>query len=187
MIQRAARQARFGFFGKIPSRGDFVRARLPRLLVEAWDGWLQRVMPAAERELGRRWNTAWQVAPVWRFALPAGQCGPRPLLGLWLPSVDRVGRRFPLMIAAETMAGDGSDDLLLDAAEQIGRDAVAHDLTPDAMLSCLDAAEPSGRRPEAACAVAGRWWSDGGPLVEAAALRLTDLPDAPTFTAMLHR
>ena len=26
-------------------------------------------------------------------------CGPAPLLGLWMPSIDKVGRHFPLMIA----------------------------------------------------------------------------------------
>ncbi len=39
-------------------------------------------------------------APIWRFLLPAGACGAQAALGVWLPSVDRVGRQFPLALCA---------------------------------------------------------------------------------------
>ena len=172
-----------GFFGKIPSRGDFVRAGLSRPLVEAWDRWMQQVLHEAERRLGTVWEAAWQVAPVWRFELPAGHCGPRPVLGLWLPSVDRAGRRFPLMIAAEAAANDAA---FLDQAEQVGREAIAYDLTPEAMLARLDTLAPPGCD-GAPDRTRGRWWSEGGPQAAAATLTLDGLPDAAGFAGMLHR
>src|ERR1700753_3291837 len=42
---------RIGFFGKLPSRGDFVRMYLSRAIVTAWDQWLQSVMPEAQAHL----------------------------------------------------------------------------------------------------------------------------------------
>src|SRR4051794_39585251 len=117
MTERQTADAAVGFFGKIPSRGDFVHAGLSSGFVRAWDGWLQRVMAEARRTLGETWPDLWHVAPVWRFALPPGQCGGQPVLGLWMPSVDRVGRAFPLTLAAEP---GGRGDAFLDAAERIG-------------------------------------------------------------------
>src|SRR3954453_18054210 len=55
-----------GFFGKLPVRGDFVRAGLPHAFVAPWDAWLQRVLPAALTALADDWLNA----PVWRFRLP---------------------------------------------------------------------------------------------------------------------
>ena len=40
------------------------------------------------------------MAPIWRFALAPGVAGPLPMLGVMMPSVDRVGRQFPLTLAA---------------------------------------------------------------------------------------
>src|SRR5690242_17623822 len=88
-----------GFFGKIPSRGDFVRAGLPGGFVRPWDEWLQLVMAGSRVRLGSDWLPAWMEAPVWRFLLPAGICGPDPVLGVWMPSVDLAGRHFPLTLA----------------------------------------------------------------------------------------
>ena len=104
-----------GFFGKLPSRGDFVRGSLSRAVAAPWDRWLQSVMPDAQARLGERWSGVWHAAPGWRFAFEPGVCGPQPLAGVWLPSMDRVGRTFPLMIAAQVA---GLDDAFLDLAER---------------------------------------------------------------------
>ena len=37
-------------------------------------------------------------ASAWRFVCAAGACGPEPVIGLMVPSVDRVGRYFPLTL-----------------------------------------------------------------------------------------
>ena len=39
-------------------------------------------------------------APIWRFSLSPGLCGARGMAGIMMPSLDRVGRRFPSCIAA---------------------------------------------------------------------------------------
>src|SRR5439155_21328721 len=67
--------AAIGFCGKLPARGDFVTAGLPRRFTEAWHDWLQRVLAASRRALGEDWLAAWLEAPVLRFALSPGTCG----------------------------------------------------------------------------------------------------------------
>jgi type VI secretion system protein ImpM len=173
---------RVGFFGKVPARGDFVRAGLSREATGIWDEWLQRVLPAAEAQLGAVWSSAWSVAPVWRFALPPGQLGPHCMLGLWLPSVDRAGRQFPLMIAAE---GAVDDDTFLDHAEQAGREAITFDVAPKALLHRLHAVVPLHSVPRSESAP-GRWWTEGGPFVRAKAFEQHGLPAAVPFVGMLY-
>ncbi len=89
-----------GFYGKIPDLGDFVCRRLPkRPFVEVWDAWLQNVIAQSKTDLGDQWLDIYLTSPVWRFALSENICGPTPWMGVMIPSVDKVGRYFPLTIA----------------------------------------------------------------------------------------
>lgn len=87
-----------GFFGKVSSHGDFVTRRVPRAFLDVWDDWLQKGIGAARGTLGPEWMECYMVGPVWRFALGPDVCGDHPWVGLWMPSVDRVGRQFPLTV-----------------------------------------------------------------------------------------
>ena len=90
-----------GFYGKLPSHGDFVRRRISDAFVDAWDGWLRQCLPASRTTFGSRWLEIYLTSPAWRFACAAGACGPAPVIGLMAPSVDQVGRYFPLTIVTE--------------------------------------------------------------------------------------
>jgi type VI secretion system protein ImpM len=89
-----------GFFGKLPVMGDFVTRRLPLALVEKWDSWLQDGLARSRELLGEQWLKAYLVAPVWRFCLQPGVVDAGAWCGLMFPSVDRVGRYFPLAMFA---------------------------------------------------------------------------------------
>lgn len=93
-----------GLYGKLPSHGDFLRRRTSDAFVSAWDAWLQDCMAASRTALGNRWLDVYLTSPVWRFAAEGGACGPVPVVGVVVPSVDRVGRYFPLTIVAELPA-----------------------------------------------------------------------------------
>lgn len=91
---------RAGLYGKLPARGDFVTFGLPRSFVEPWDGWLQTAVAASRDRLGADWLACYLTAPVWRFALAPGACGPMAAAGVLIPSVDAVNRHFPLAVCA---------------------------------------------------------------------------------------
>lgn len=93
-----------GFFGKLPSLGDFVSRELPSTFIKPWDGWLQRAVTCSRQQLGEHWLEVYLVSPMWRFALNAQVCGPEPWAGVVMPSVDRVGRYFPLTVAVPLSA-----------------------------------------------------------------------------------
>lgn len=94
-----AAQRGAGFHGKLPARGDFLTSNLPRSFVDPWDAWLQAGMAASREQLGERWLSIYLESPIWRFVLSPGACGPWPWAGVLMPSVDKVGRYFPLTIA----------------------------------------------------------------------------------------
>lgn len=89
-----------GFYGKLPTHGDFLRRRTTDAFVSAWDAWLQAGMAASQAALGERWLDVYLTSPAWRFACAAGACGPAPVVGVLVPSIDRVGRYFPLTVVA---------------------------------------------------------------------------------------
>ncbi|MBD9354525.1 type VI secretion system-associated protein TagF [Methylomonas albis] len=93
-----------GFFGKVPGLGDFVSRRLPRHFIEPWDQWLQASMRSSQETLGDTWLSLFLVSPIWRFALSPGVCGTSAWAGVMMPSVDRVGRYYPLTLAQAVTA-----------------------------------------------------------------------------------
>ena len=95
-----------GFYGKLPCRGDFLQRRAPQDFVDTWDAWLQESLHALRTRLEDRWLDIYLTGPVWRFALSAGVCGAGPYIGILVPSVDRVGRYFPLTVVARLAPED---------------------------------------------------------------------------------
>lgn len=84
----------------MPSLGDFFRIDAPRSFVEPWDIWLQTGIQQVRHALGADWQDLYMSAPIWRFSLSAGIAGPDAMMGIVMPSVDRVGREFPLTLMA---------------------------------------------------------------------------------------
>jgi type VI secretion system protein ImpM len=90
-----------GFYGKLPSHGDFLRRRVDDDFLRVWDEWLQQSLAASRSALGNDWLDIYLTSPVWRFACDAGVFGRKGFAGVIAPSVDRVGRYFPLTIVFE--------------------------------------------------------------------------------------
>ena len=103
--QPAVQGAAPGWYGKIPATGDFVVRRLPVDFREAWDRWLQQSLDGARERLGAQWQESYLSMPAWHFLLSAGMLTPEAWAGVMVPSVDAVGRQFPLTIASRLPGG----------------------------------------------------------------------------------
>lgn len=88
-----------GWYGKLPALGDFSARRLPPEFVARCDDWLSRGIQASRAQLGERWLHTYLTAPIWRFAWSPGLAGTNWWVGVLMPSVDNVGRYFPLIVA----------------------------------------------------------------------------------------
>lgn len=96
---------RTGIFGKLPNKRDFVAINLPHPFLAVWEDWLQSSVAASRQQLGARWTDLFLAAPIWRFWLGRDICG-AAATGAFMPSVDGVGRYFPLCICACAEAGE---------------------------------------------------------------------------------
>ncbi|MGR9106235.1 MAG: type VI secretion system-associated protein TagF [Gammaproteobacteria bacterium] len=110
-----------GFYGKFPVRGDFVARNLPMEFIKPWDEWLQSSIAASREQLGATWLQHYLTSPLWRFVLSTGLCGGASWAGVIMPSVDRVGRYFPLTVAALVKESRGLPDLLCSASNWFDR------------------------------------------------------------------
>lgn len=88
-------------FGKIAGLGDFVRTPNPGEEMLAFEAWLTRAMETAEAKSNSfrdKFAAAGAYGFVWSAALDKKNRG--MLAGVLHPSVDAVGRRYPVVIAA---------------------------------------------------------------------------------------
>jgi type VI secretion system protein ImpM len=121
-----------GWFGKLSCLGDFGSRRLPPELTRTCDEWLSRSVASSRAQLGERWLDAYLTAPVWRFAWGPGVVNPQWWVGALMPSVDKVGRYFPLLVAKATFIPPTSPRALAQLD-------VWFDQVVTAMLATLDA------------------------------------------------
>lgn len=155
-----------GFFGKLPTTGDFVWRGLPDGFRRHWDAWLTRHIAPLQRK-------GWAFPPGGlRFRLPSGG---RLAVGVILPSQDSADRLFPLslLLIAEADLTPVQIDPWCDAALALQPAT----LPPEALWQALDALPA----PVPAGPVNGppQLWSIGHPILTA------DAPDAGAAIARL--
>ena len=121
-----------GFYGKLPSHGDFLRRRVSDAFVSAWDPWLQECLASTRTALGDSWLDIYLTSPAWRFGCAAGALGPSPVVGVMVPSVDRVGRYFHLALVAELPA---DTDLIVAATKAVTFFEAAEELAIDTLAA----------------------------------------------------
>jgi type VI secretion system protein ImpM len=109
-----------GWYGKLPSLGDFASRRLTQQFVATWDTWLQHAMTASRASLGPSWLEVYMNSPIWRFVLLPGVIGDTLWGGIMMPSVDKVGRHFPLTIAVAIADRPGCMAALMGARDWYG-------------------------------------------------------------------
>ena len=91
------------WFGKLPGMGDFAQRRLTPDFLKLWDDWLQQNLRRL-RDQRDDWVAHYLEAPLWYFALGCDIVNANPWVGILMPSVDSVGRYFPLTLATELQA-----------------------------------------------------------------------------------
>jgi type VI secretion system protein ImpM len=93
-----------GLYGKLVAKRDFIAVDLPAGFLQKWEPWLQGAVTGANLKLGSNWQSTFFTAPIWRFWLGREVLG-FPALGVLMPSVDGVGRQFPLCLVAPAPEG----------------------------------------------------------------------------------
>lgn len=194
------------WYGKLPALGDFASRRLDPWAIEAWDDWLSRGL-AGWRAQDPAWLEAYLAGPCWRFLLSPAALSPQApaMAGALLPSVDRVGRYYPLLLVhtlpawplplatlagvwgwlgplGEAAAGAMLDDWSVDQLEQ----ALAGLGLPEPADGEETLPLPAWVPPLALGAAAGTtwWWCDDGA-GRAAGIAAPGLPEGDAFRHLI--
>jgi len=156
-----------GWFGKLPALGDFTGRELPLALREHLHDWFAQGMGQLTRRHGDHWKAAYQLAPVWHFAMNAQLWDTRPLIGCLAPSMDRIGRCSPILALRSVEAANLPEQLpphsrWLYQVEALLRQAIRNDLTVDAIQPELEAALATDTHKQAEGDTAGDILADLG-------------------------
>lgn len=164
-----------GWYGKVPGLGDFASRRLPSEFIQPWDEWLQEGLAATRAVLAEGWLDCYLTMPIWRFVLLPGVLGPNGWAGVLMPSVDRVGRQFPLTLALALPSPAAAAHMVFDGA-------IWFDSLESAALSALDMERDASDLDLAlaACALA----PPDGPELDAAAGGMRGLPPGTEFSVL---
>jgi type VI secretion system protein ImpM len=84
-----------GYFGKLPSRGDFVKASENPALLKILDDWLAQAMDLLSADA--RWKLTYDALPPMHFAFIGPRRG-RAIAGHIAASSDASSRRFPFLM-----------------------------------------------------------------------------------------
>lgn len=132
-----------GWYGKLPTLGDFATRRLPPEFVEPWDAWLAQGLAAWKAD-DEGWLDAYEAGPAWRFIAAPGVLAPAKLARAWagvlLPSQDRVGRHFPFTVALPVAPDSAHAALLLhwlQHAAGLAREAFEQEWSADEVDAAL--------------------------------------------------
>lgn len=136
-----------GYFGKLPSHGDFINRYLPNTFINPWDQWLQETMIACKESLPENWIATYMTMPVYRFALSPGICGETAWVGILMPSRDYSGRLFPFTMAVPLLPNEisttqtpSSHDVWLKKLQTIALTTLTPDFTQDRLTDAFDQA-----------------------------------------------
>lgn len=146
-----------GWYGKLPSLGDFASRRLTPEWIAQWDGWLAEGLHQLREIAPDTWLNDYLASPAWRFALLPGSLpdgsGEGLRVGVMIPSVDRVGRYFPLVVISPPLQRptDGAQVAALwhwaGQIEEIAVNALHEDWTAEALDAALADTPPPAVAP----------------------------------------
>lgn len=95
-----------GWLGKLPAVGDFVSRGLDQDLQNTLYQWISQGMRTLSSQAPEDWQQAYLVTPVWHFAINAGIWNIHAVQGCFAPSLDKIGRYSPLLIARSFDSND---------------------------------------------------------------------------------
>ena len=136
-------EQQIGLYGKLPAYGDFITRNLPSSFVTSWDEWLQHFISGSQEQMGDDWLDIYLTSPIWRFVLSPGVIDQNMWAGLMMPSVDRVGRYFPISLVQPFASSVSPVKFILeqkewfDAVEANGLTALDGSIDADELIAAV--------------------------------------------------
>lgn len=142
--------AGFHLYGKLPAHGDFISRGMDRKQETAIDACLTKTLEIAQDKWGADFEEIYFAAQPWLFASDTGTA-------IIIPSIDKVGRKFPLYLASlkaivlqflydatiEAISENHEADRLLQTLSNAPTREHASPDEPDASWFCIDPNAPT--------------------------------------------
>lgn len=194
-----------GWHGKLPSVSDFASRRMDARLVDLWDQWISAGLAKMRSDDEAHWVDAYLASPTWRFVSGPGFF-PAPFhifawAGVLMPSVDRVGRYYPLTLTAplseipRRVEHQASLWRWLRRLEDTAIQALEEDWPIEALeIELFQLGLPQLQAGDAAAAQPGEPWHPGAgvaefldPAATASCAWYSDAHDTPRILHLRHR
>ncbi|GAA4359913.1 type VI secretion system-associated protein TagF [Kangiella marina] len=132
---------------------------------EYFDSWLQSAINISQKQIGESWLKHYLTSPIWRFIIKH-EAMDTDIVGFMMPSIDKVGRYYPLFmlevfkegklsgedlhcksfeeleeLAVSTLDGAGESSSFFDALNQAGFPLFEERPPVSEILNRLDASE----------------------------------------------
>jgi len=127
-------------FGKLSTYGDFVRYNAAGKEIQALDRWFQEGILSVERSMHSHWEITYLGASPYYFVF-SPDFSEKSLFGIFFPSRDKVGRKYPFIIALvvdRRQIGQESIPYIpvifktfIEKAYEVGNDTVKTLMTPN--------------------------------------------------------
>lgn len=140
-------------WGKLPAHGDFVMRGLDPTTRDEFDHWMSAEIQAARDALANEFEARYDEAPPWYFVTDGAAAG------AMAPSMDAVGRRYPILVGRFGVTG-GDEQVFAQECEEAIYRALEGGWTADRLVEevAVMPSPPPGER----ITSAERWWTLGG-------------------------
>ena len=118
-------------FGKLPAHGDFIRRGIGEVVAEELDDYLSASL--SDAAVLEDFDDLYASAPAWRFV---ADMGGQVMCGVIAPSVDKVGRQFPILAGVAVPRGEIG--IAVDACEALLYDAFSQNMNADTLMAALE-------------------------------------------------
>lgn len=128
---------RLGCFGKIRNCGDFISRHVPHAIEQSFTQWLEAGLAETKERFQQQWLDYFLTSPVWNFAID-GSDSEQMIVGTMMPSMDKVGRYYPLIVLQTINQDSGLNVSLLEEVETLMLSTLDKGVEQEQFIEALD-------------------------------------------------
>jgi|GEM_PF-995174 type VI secretion system protein ImpM len=128
---------RLGCFGKIRNCGDFISRHVPCAIEQIFTEWLEAGLVETKERFQQQWLDYFLTSPVWNFVIDEPD-SEQVIVGTMMPSMDKVGRYYPLIVLQTISQDCGLNVSLLEEVETLMLSTLDKGVEQEQFVQALD-------------------------------------------------
>ncbi|ACV27907.1 type VI secretion system-associated protein TagF [Kangiella koreensis] len=128
---------RLGCFGKIRNCGDFISRHMPHEIESSFTEWLEEGLAETKERFQQQWLDYFLTSPIWNFVIEEPD-SEQVIVGTMMPSMDKVGRYYPLIVLQTINHDAGLNVSLLEEVETLMLSTLDKGVEQEQFVQALD-------------------------------------------------